>query len=174
MKTKSLPHGLTLKEVTADELHRVYDLHFKRVYANRQIENPPGLVGNPRLSHPEPWTLRLVLYLGEQPIGWHNGFTTDHETFYMQNSAVIEEMRGKGYYGVLLDGILDFVREEGFQVVTSLHHPNNAAILIPKLKKGFVITSTQFHERFRFLVEMKYFMNAERGKAYGRAMGLEL
>lgn len=174
MRTKNLLNGLALKEVTADELHRVYDLHFKRVYANRQTENVPGTVVNPRPSHPEPWTLRLVLYLGEKPIGWHNGFAIDHETFYMQNSAVIEEMRGKGYYGALLDGILEFVRDEGFQVVTSLHHPNNAAILIPKLKRGFIITSTQFHERFRFLVEMKYFMNAERKRAYGKAMGLEL
>jgi ribosomal protein S18 acetylase RimI-like enzyme len=96
------------------------------------------------------------------------------ETYYMKNSAVIAEYRNKGVYSKMLDFVIKELQREGFQVVTSIHHGNNPAVLIPKLKKGFVISGTEFHEKFRFLVELKLFFNEERKKAYGKSMGLEL
>lgn len=69
---------------------------------------------------------------------------------------------------------MERLKQEGFQVVTSTHHPNNAAVLIPKLKFGFIISGMQLHERFRFLIELKYFFNEERRKAYSKNIGLEL
>lgn len=91
----------------------------------------------------------------------------------MQNSAVLEGFRGQGLYAALLEAVLDKLGQEGFQVVTSTHHPNNAAVLIPKIKKDFVITAMHFHERFRSLVELKYIYNQDRRKLFHRNLGLE-
>ena len=110
----------------------------------------------------------------DQMIGWHFGHATDAETYYMKNSAVLPEFREKGLYGKLLHCVLEKVRHEEFQVVTSLHHPNNPGVLIPKLKAGFVITGMHFHERFRSLVELRYIFDPERRKRFHRSLGLDL
>lgn len=107
-------------------------------------------------------------------VGWHFGQATDPETYYMQNSAVLEPFRNQGLYKLLLNHVMQKTKDEGFQVLTSTHHPNNASVLIPKLKAGFVISGMQLHERFRFLIELKYFFNEERRKAYSKNIGLEL
>ncbi|QDK38630.1 GNAT family N-acetyltransferase [Bdellovibrio sp. NC01] len=170
-----------VKEVSQEELYRVLDLHFERVYQNRSnqpLNFPKSEEAQAKIlarkNAEQRYHLRLVAYKGDEPVGWHYGYSTDPETYYMQNSAVLEEHRGHGVYGQLLDAVIAKVGSEGFQVITSTHHSNNAAILIPKLKKGFVISGTVFHERFRFLLEMKYFFNAERRKAYDKNLGLDL
>jgi hypothetical protein len=74
----------------------------------------------------------------------------------------------------MLDIVLEKVKSEGFQIVTSKYHPNNPAVLIPKLKRGFIISSMEFHERFRFLIELKLFFDPVSRRAYSKALGLDL
>lgn len=91
----------------------------------------------------------------------------------MQNSAVLETFRKRGLYSNILKFVITRLAEEGFQVITSSHHGNNAAVLVPKLKQGFIITGTQFHERFKFLIELKYIYNEDRRRAYCQSLGLD-
>jgi GNAT superfamily N-acetyltransferase len=172
--------NISFKLISPEELNRIHDLHFKAAFANRSVE--PGfsvsaddqkLIGERRKKY-APWELLVGVYDGNEPIGWHVGYATDAETFYMKNSAVLHQYRNKGIYSRLLEFVLDEIRKEGFQVATSIHHGNNPAVLIPKLKRGFVISGTHFHEKFRFMIELKYFFNPERKKAYGKSMGLDL
>ncbi len=172
--------NIHFKVISWEELGPIQDLHFKKMFANR-AENPnfqvsaehQGLIKERRKKY-APWELLVGVYDGDNAIGWHFGNATDAETFYMRNSAILPEYRNQGIYAALLNFVLMELNKEGFQVVTSIHHGNNPAVLIPKLKKGFVITGTHFHEKFRFMIELKYFFNPERKKAYGKSMGLEL
>lgn len=181
MFTKDLGYGFVLKEIAHEELWRIQDQHYNRIFANRYAAKPTWVVDEAaqvkiqqRNAEQKRWEVHFGLYKDTEPVGWHSGYSTDPETFYMRNSAIIESYREQGLYSKMLAAILEKLKEEGFQVVTSIHHPNNPGILIPKLKQGFIITSTQFHERFRFLIELKYFFNEDRRKAYAKAIGLDL
>ncbi|MNL14415.1 hypothetical protein D3C87_1353520 [compost metagenome] len=181
MYARILTEGLQIKEVTPEEMNAVLDLHFAKVYANRSDElqvftpSDEALAKiKERKSNNNRYMLRLVAYKNNEPVGWHYGYATDAEVYYMQNSAVIETARNQGIYGALLDAVIEKLGLEGFQVITSTHHTNNAPILIPKLKKGFIISGVTFHERFRFLLEMRYFFNTERRQAYNKKLGLDL
>lgn len=181
MFTKILEDNIVIREVSLAEMNTYLDEHHAKVFRNRveptkeiKVDEADLKKIQERRKNENRYRLRLVIFKNDELAGWHYGYSTDGETYYMQNSAVLESMRGQKLYAALLDGVLEKVKQEGFQVVTSVHHPNNPAVLIPKLKKGFVISSTLLHERFRFLVELKYFFNEERRKAYDENMGLVL
>jgi ribosomal protein S18 acetylase RimI-like enzyme len=101
---------------------------------------------------------------GEKIIGWSFGFQKDAEEFYMVNSAVIPEYRNLGVYKKLLSMIIDKAKAEGFQIVSSIHHASNNAILIPKLKIGFKIIGMKIHARFGTLLELHYYTNEKVGQ----------
>lgn len=176
MFKKDLGNGFEIKEISSEELESFLAKHFDELFSNR-IENavPSPRASNGKLvARKKEWkkfSLRLGVFYQDQMIGWHYGQASDFETYYMQNSAILPEYRSQGLYGKLLSVVLEKVRDEEFQVVTSLHHPNNAAVLIPKLKAGFVITGMQFHERFRSLVELRYIFDWERREAFCRGVG---
>lgn len=175
-----LPNGFSIQELSENELNGLINSHFKRVFQNRadgSLYPPPEKFKEKiaeRAKNEKRFKLFLAIFKGSEFVGWHFGQATDPETYYMQNSAILEPFRNQGLYTTLLQHTLERLKEEGFQVITSTHHPNNTAVLIPKMKEGFVISSVQFHERFRFLIELKYFFNPERRKAFGKNLGLEI
>ncbi|UOE99809.1 GNAT family N-acetyltransferase [Bdellovibrio reynosensis] len=173
--------NFSVKQVSAEELNEILEKHFDNAFSNRfaaalnfDIDEQSKNKISDRKKNDQRYRLRLLAYEGSEVIGWHFGYAVDAETYYMQNSAIVPAYRKRGAYSKLLDHVLHILTEEGFQVVTSNHHPNNSAVLIPKLKKGFVISSMQFHERFKFLIELRLFLNKERRTAYGKQLGLEL
>lgn len=178
---RDLGNGFQIRELTHEELSEFTSAHFEEMFRNR-LENPRVMnseksnadkVTNRRKAD-QRYQLRLGVFKDNQVVGWHFGHATDAETYYMQNSAILKAFRGNGLYSKLLAVVLEILKGEGFQVVTSTHHPNNAAVLIPKLKQGFIITSTQFHERFRFLVELRYIYDEARRKAFHQSLGLDI
>ena len=176
---------LEIRTLSRAEFVEAQTLHFEQVFNNRahdtEIQGAPkrDLIvtsQSRRSAHKSDrgYVLYLGLYLSGELVGWHSGAEVDHETYSMQNSAILEQYRRKGFYSYFITKILERLRADGFAVVTGLHHPNNAAIIIPKLRAGFVISGMQFHERFRFLIEMRYYFDPVRRKGYGRRMGLDL
>ena len=178
---KDLENNLSIREVSAKEFWSYTDTHFESVFSNRvnDYQNFPvnEAIGDKikkRRQADNRYHLRLVMFHGDTLVGWHYGYETNSETYYMQNSAILKEHRNQGLYTKLLEVILEKLEEEGFQEIISTHHPHNAAVLIPKLKKGFFISGMQFNERFRSLVEMKFIYNENRRKVYFKNLGLAL
>ena len=95
----------------------------------------------------------------EKVVGWSFGYQKDAEEFYMTNSAVVPEYRNIGVYKKLLSMMIDKAKAEGFQIVSSIHHASNNAILIPKLKVGFKIIGMKLNPRFGTLLELHYYTN---------------
>ncbi|HEX7673040.1 MAG TPA: GNAT family N-acetyltransferase [Bdellovibrio sp.] len=174
----NLGDGFILKEVSLDELGQVLDVHYARSFSNRAnaLANaslrPPSEKLKERRKGMNTYFLRMVLYKNSEVVGWHFGNSSDAETYYMKNSVVLKNFRQQGLYSRMLTAVLEILQQEGFEVVTSLHHPNNPAILIPKLKAGFVITGTQIHERFRFLIELRYYFDPNRRAVLNENIGL--
>lgn len=160
------------KELTSEELaplwHEYHPLVFKDIV---NFDLPSSLSDQERLDMErlrEPfrdlYTLRLGIYHGDQFVGWNVSVQDTWARFYMMNTGLVPEHQGKGIYTNLLPVILDVAREKGFQVVHSRHHATNSAVIVPKLKAGFIISGMELTDRFGLLVNLSYFFNERRRK----------
>lgn len=105
---------------------------------------------------------QLVAKDGDKIIGWSFGQQKSYDDFYMINSAVFPEYRRKGIYTKLMELAMEHITELGFQRIYSRHKMSNNAIIIPKLKAGFVITGFEVNDVFGNLVELSYYTNPRR------------
>jgi hypothetical protein len=92
-------------------------------------------------------------------VGWHFGDQLSATEFYMRNSAIFPEHRGNGLYSAMLRCIKEYLLEMGFQEISSKHNNTNNAVIVPKLKQGFVVSSLEISDIFGVLVVLKYFAN---------------
>jgi len=112
----------------------------------------------------EPFMLRLGVFHGDEFVGWHLGRQDSASSFYMQNSAILPAHRRKGLYNELVKRALEVATELGFQSIWSRHNATNNAVIIPKLKQGFVISGMEVSDVFGTLVHLTYFPKEVRRK----------
>ena len=118
-----------------------------------------------------PFRLNVGIYHNQEFIGWSFGRQEDSEKYYMVNTGILPEHRGKGIYSALLPWILDALQREGFQIAYSRHVATNNQILVAKLKAGFVITAIEVSDVFGVLVHLSYFFNPLRRKVLDVRVG---
>ncbi|MFG1485183.1 GNAT family N-acetyltransferase [Halobacteriovorax sp. RZ-2] len=112
-----------------------------------------------------PYQLCLAAFdKDENFIGWSWGFQENSTTYYMCNSAVLPEYRRHGIYGAMLDKTLAILEAEGFQMVYSRHCATNNAVIIPKLKAGFLISKMEIDDKFGVLIHLHHYFNEKRKK----------
>ena len=105
---------------------------------------------------------QLVAKDGDKIIGWSFGQQKSYDDFYMINSAVFPEYRRQGIYTKLMELAMEHITDLGFQRIYSRHKMSNNAVIIPKLKAGFVITGFEVNDVFGNLVELSYYTNPRR------------
>lgn len=120
------------------------------------------------------WTLRdklaeqfvfaVGIFHDDTFVGWHIGNQFKADTFEMSSTGILLEHRGRGLYTALIPTVLAHVRETGFQVVSSRHNMTNNAVIIAKLKAGFIISGFEVSDRFGTLVQLSYYFNPLRRK----------
>jgi ribosomal protein S18 acetylase RimI-like enzyme len=171
---------LRFVEVSSQDFWSQVTPWFESIYSNRLEQNvSAGYSENEKiklraLSEGSSSSFRLfvLIYMNNEFVGWHFGEQTSPDEYYMRNSAILEGFRGQGYYEAMLKHMVGLLIAKGFQVLTSKHHPNNPAVLIPKIRSGFLITATELDDRFGFLVTLKYFTNEARRAGFCRRAGL--
>lgn len=104
-------------------------------------------------------------------VGWSWGHQDSFDSFYMVNSAVLPEYRGRGLYSRLLEVIMKEVSDEGYEKIHSRHKLSNNSIIISKLKRGFHITNFEVHDLYGVLVQLSYFKNKTRRKVFKYRVG---
>jgi hypothetical protein len=112
----------------------------------------------------KPLRLNLVAFDKNEVAGWSWGLQDSSESFYMVNSAVLPQFRKKGIYGKLVSSIVEEASSIGFQVIYSKHVATNNAVLIPKLKAGFNISSFEVSDQYGVLIHLKWHSNPTRRK----------
>lgn len=115
-----------------------------------------------RLS--ERYRLGFGIFQGETFVGWHLGQQTLAGTFEMSRTGIVKEYRGRGLYTALLPIVLEQLKNDGFQIATSRHNMTNNAVIIPKLKAGFIISGFEVDDRFGTLVQLSHYFNPLRRK----------
>lgn len=126
---------------------------------------------NLKLNLGSPIRINLGLYHKHQFVGWSWGYQESGTKFYMCNSAVFPEHRRKGLYTMLLAEMVQRVTKLGFQEVYSRHTITNNAVIIPKLKAGFVITTMEMTDVFGALIHLVFFPNKLRNKILDYRVG---
>lgn len=104
-------------------------------------------------------TYFYLIYHGDEPIGWTSGRQDHADRMYMENTGILPAHQGKGIYSAMLPILLELIRKQGFQRVYSRHNAVNNAILIPKMKAGFLITSMELSEKYGLLIHLSYYFN---------------
>lgn len=109
----------------------------------------------------------------EQVVGWSYGEMHDTETFFMTNSAILPQYQRRGLYTALTSRLIAYLTELGYERITSNHQPNNRAVLIAKLRAGFVLSGMILDERWSAQVQMTYHIHTDRKQGFARAFSLE-
>lgn len=173
--------GFSIQELTEKEFQPYWDQYHSKIFGPKprlkldlllsdserdQTKNLRTYMGNPLV-------LRYGLFRGKNFAGWHIGDQKSGMEFYMRNSAVLPEYRRKGLYSELLQYVVKDLTEKGFQTITSRHTAVNNAVIIPKLKLGFVITGMELSDLFGTLVNLTYYSNPKRSKVLAFRAGEE-
>ncbi len=110
--------------------------------------------------------LNLFYYKNEEIVGWHQGYQDGIDSFYMQNTGILPEHRNKKIYSKSLPFILGFLKESGFQVVTSKHISSNNPIIVSKLKAGFKIAGFEVSDKYGLMIKLAHFFNSKRNEVF--------
>lgn len=110
-----------------------------------------------------PYRLHLGVFdKDDHFVGWSWGLQENATTFYMVNSAILPNHRRKGLYGLLISKSIEILSEKGFQLIYSRHCATNNAVIIPKLKAGFIISKMEIDDRFGVLLHLHFYTNNDR------------
>jgi len=166
MKLESHP-GYTLRELPREKFFAMVNPQLSRVFGEsfrfpvREILTEKERSNAKRLqdSMGEPYRLNLALFKGDEFAGWSFGWQQDSESYYMTNSAILPKHQGHGLYTAMLGKIIEILTRKGFQIIFSRHSATNNAILVPKLKSGFIIGAMDISDGFGLLIHLRYYTN---------------
>ncbi len=95
------------------------------------------------------------------------------QTFSMIGTGLLPSYRERGLYSRFTKRLLGYLFAIGYERVQSLHHANNRAVIIAKLKLGFNITGLILDERMGAHIELTYLFHEDRRAAFARAFSME-
>ena len=106
--------------------------------------------------------ISLGLFHYETFVGWSTGYNIGLATFYIDNSAIHSDHRGRGFYLRLMQAMIGQVTREGFQSLKCHHFGTMNELIALKLRLGFAITGLEISEEHGSMVLMEYFINKKR------------
>jgi ribosomal protein S18 acetylase RimI-like enzyme len=130
---------------------RLFGEGSRRAHMESLAPSPPRPAG---ASTPQLQRIRVGAFSGEHLVGWTHGWFEPGRQFYVANSAVLPEFRRRGVYTRLMSALEERLRAEGCVRICSQHQADNSAVLIAKLKSGFVVTGMEFSAEMGLLVKL--------------------
>ena len=124
-----------------------------------------------RATLPKPERIRIGAFDGERLVGCSSGWFEFGGNFYIGLSAVDPEYRQQGIYTRMLNAIENAVRERGGLMISSQHVATNNAVLIAKLRCGYVIAGTEYSEQMGLLVRLVLQLSPERRALFASRTG---
>ncbi|HVJ64403.1 MAG TPA: GNAT family N-acetyltransferase [Bdellovibrionota bacterium] len=160
LRAKHFPYttrgGFTVRASTREEVTAVAEALFERIYPQNgeharfvitaaRREAMKSFYDHYSQLHHE-W---LLFCLADgTPMGWMMGEMDNHNTFYMRNTGVLPEYQGQGIYKELLEHMIAYLGELGYERISSHHLVTNNRIIITKLKQGFYFAGLELTEQW--------------------------
>lgn len=164
-----LANGYRIEEMSAKDFFPLFGKHYESLFGGHHtfFHDSPEAEGDLqdklkklKARMGDPYKLHLGLFSPENEfVGFSFGFQESEETFYMACSGVLPDHREKGLYSELVKYIIERTTEEGFQKIYGTHCATNNAVLIPKLKLGFIFSKVELSETFGTILHLQYFNN---------------
>lgn len=173
-------NNVEIREIKPTEFSVIWKEYFPKFFEERtQVikiwdvvsESDLEIINKRQKNRCESINIYLGLYTGNKLIGWSWGYEDSTFKFYMCNSVIFPEYRNRGYYKILLNTMIEKATDLGFQEIFSRHTTTNNSVIIPKLKRGFRITSLEVSDLFGTLVTLTYFINHTRRKLLDYRVG---
>ncbi|MCA2960435.1 MAG: GNAT family N-acetyltransferase [Silvanigrellales bacterium] len=102
------------------------------------------------------------VFEGNTLVGVQESCQRERGTLCMNVSGVLPENRRRGHYGRLLSAVVALAQARGFQRVTSRHVASNNAVLIAKLKAGFLLSGFEICDEQGLLATLVLHLNESR------------
>jgi GNAT superfamily N-acetyltransferase len=120
------------------------------------------------------YELRIALLHHEILIGWTYGWQDGNHTcdFYMAASLVLPAYRQRGLYRKMVEIVIQETKQQGFSTIRSRHIMTNNAVLIAKLKLGFIINGLEQDDSLGSLLRMVYHHDELRQQAQAFRSGV--
>lgn len=173
--TISLHDGYTMRRLTRDAFDVLFTQHARRCFGESVMFSVDDTLSDAdranvkRLKADVPradsWCFGLY-DTDDALVGWTCGRPISAFEFTMNNSAIFPEHRRRGLYSAILTTLLPLIRDAGFQFVTSRHNASNNAVIIPKLKAGFLIHGLYVSDQYGVMLQLIYYFNEIRGKMH--------
>jgi GNAT superfamily N-acetyltransferase len=129
---------------------------------------PADALGGARRGFQPSRPMRFAAFAGDALIGATVGWQDAPDRFYMALSIVAPAHRRRGVYTRLVEAVIAAARKSGFAEIASRHRPDNAAVLIAKLRLGFVVTGYETSAVFGDLVKLTLPLTAARRRALAK------
>ena len=179
----TLPNGYRIEEMQPKEFFPLFGKLYPSLFGADHTFFPDDFFSEAEKKHVatlrarlgDLFSLHLGLYSPENEfVGFSFGHQETEETFYMAASAVLPEHQNKGLYSALVKYILEKTKQAGFQKIYGTHCATNNAVLIAKLKLGFVFSKLELSDMFGTILHLQYFMNPLRRKVMDYRSGLKI
>ena len=108
----------------------------------------------------------LVAYRGDVLVGWTQGYRQGRSDFCMLNSGVAASARRSGVYTALVEAVLVHAASQGYARVNSRHAASNTAVLIAKMRLGFLVSGFEYSEVYGPLVQLSHLVGEARRRLY--------
>ncbi|MCJ8345314.1 GNAT family N-acetyltransferase, partial [bacterium] len=151
-----------IKTLSNEEFMPLYNQYRPIVFEQNHSYNPWSILSEEELQKAKELNSlctnrAYMLYLAvfdqnDQFVAWSYGRQESGTEFHMLDSGVLKDHRRKGIYSLLLNRSIEILSEKGFQVIFSRHCATNNAVIIPKLKAGFLISKMEINDKFGFLI----------------------
>ncbi len=181
MKRYDIHAQLSITETDESTFQNVFEAHGDEAFSSMvlfdcpEIQYPGILAAQKALRENSLglWRKFFLLEWEGSPVGWTALRQTDKDTVYMENTGIFPEYRRRGIYSDYLGFILPYLQREGFQIIFSRHVATYNAVIIPKLKAGFVIASLEISAQFGALVHLRYHCVPDQRRVFQFRAGLE-
>jgi len=109
----------------------------------------------------------VVLWNGDEPIGSYHGEQEPWGRYYMVNTILAPAWRSRGLYRAMLGNVERAVAAAGFREMYSRHRADNNAVIVPKLKAGWLISAFEVTLKYGLLVHLKKYLVDELVRLHG-------
>lgn len=173
MDVVKLQNGIEIRSITADSFLELSAEHAKSIFDESQYfyrpqqhysDDETKKIESLKQNMGQPFRLYLGAFHNGELAGWSWGIQESAEVLYVVNSAVLPQFRRKGVNSGLIEKMTREVARQGFQIIYSRHVATNNAVLIPKLKAEFIISSFEISDQYGVLVHLRWYANPLRRK----------
>ena len=163
--TDPLVPGVTIRHVDEADVHAVVETMWTGTMDRPGLELGPLFTAeqsagfkdldallHDRLQH------RMLFEAEGTAVGAYWGQQEMFGRYYMTVTVFRPEWRGRGLYSAFLRRITTAVAANGFREIYSRHRSDNNAILVPKLRAGWIISGFEVAPRWGHMVHLRKYL----------------